>query len=150
MSALTFNQGLTVPSLLQVQMRMQTLKERLFQHVSAVLEASEESPAAALVRTGRWKSVWDKAVRFLAPQHGSGNAQAAELQATLGELHQDIQNQISAEVRASMTASRPRQCTCCGCKPCTRASSGVIALRMHGTLVGQRRPFDLCQRVITS
>lgn len=85
---------------------MHTLKESLFHHVSAVLEATEDSPASTLVRTGRWKAVWDKAVRFLKREgapitHSTGEASAnhdADLQATLAELHTDIQDQISAEV----------------------------------------------------
>lgn len=86
-------------SFMQVQTRMHTLKEKLFLHVSAVLEATEDSPSSSLVRTGRWKAAWDKAVRFLARQNASSNAQAADLQATLTELHLDIQEQISAEVQ---------------------------------------------------
>ena len=87
---------------MQVQMRMQTLKEKLFLHVAAVLEATEDSPASSLVRTGRWKAAWDKATRFLARSSSAEAAHAAELQATLSELHHDIQSQIGAEVGACM------------------------------------------------
>ncbi|KAK9809277.1 hypothetical protein WJX73_000125 [Symbiochloris irregularis] len=88
----------------EVQARMQDLKERLFSHVAAVLEATEDSPAAVRVRSGRWKGVWDKALRFLRREsvtHSDGEAAEihnADLQATLEELHNDIQEQISAEV----------------------------------------------------
>lgn len=85
---------------MQVQTRMQTLKERLFQHVTAVLTANEDSVASAVVSSGRWKVVWDKAKRFL-PLAGSSGAQSqAALQTTLAELHQDIQDQIGAEVQS--------------------------------------------------
>lgn len=89
----------------QVQGRMQTLKEKLFHHVGAVLEAGEDHPASALVGTGRWKAVWEKAKSFLGRGGHAGPAgdahAAGDLQATLAELHQDIQAQISAEVRCS-------------------------------------------------
>ena len=84
---------------------MHDLKERLFSHVAAVLEATEDSPAAVRVRSGRWKSVWDKAMRLFkrdSVTHSDGEAadmHNADLQATLEELHNDIQEQISAEVR---------------------------------------------------
>ena len=100
---------------LQVQARMQDLKERLFSHVAAVLEATEDSPAAVRVRSGRWKGVWDKAMRFFkrdSVTHSDGEAadiHNADLQATLEELHNDIQEQISAEVRLPVGRMRLEQ-----------------------------------------
>ena len=111
---------------MQVQARMQMLKERLFLHVNAVLEANEDSPSSSLVRTGRWKAAWDKAVRFLARQQGpSTNSQAADLQATLAELHQDIQDQISAEVH--ILAALACFLELCKCRSRSIAQEAIVA-----------------------
>ena len=81
---------------LQVQARMQTLKEKLFAYVNEVLDTSRE-PELPAVRTGRWRRVFEMAASFF--RHGSG-AQAdsqTQLQATLQDLHNEINRQIELE-----------------------------------------------------
>ena len=89
--------------LVQVQARMQTLKEKLFAHVNEVLDGVEE-PVLPAVRSGPWKSVWEKATRFL---RRSGNEAHSdqELKHKLQELHQDIKGQISNEVLCTRPAA---------------------------------------------
>lgn len=82
---------------LQVQARMQTLKERIFAHVNEVLGEVEE-PALPAVKSGPWRKAWEKATRFL--RRSNGEAQSDhELREKLQELHEDINAQISNEVR---------------------------------------------------
>ena len=77
---------------------MQTLKEKLFAYVNEVLDTSRE-PELPAVRTGRWRRVFEMATSFF--RHGSG-AQAdsqTQLQATLQDLHNEINRQIELEAR---------------------------------------------------
>lgn len=81
---------------LQVQARMQTLKEKLFAHVNEVLEGVE-NPTLPAVRSGSWKRAWEKAVNFLRRSSRESHNDY-ELREKLHELHQDIQSQVSSEV----------------------------------------------------
>jgi len=77
---------------------MQGLKERLFEHVAEVLDGAEP-PRLPGVKTGRWKKIWEKSVKFIArggPQENRSDVQLREL---LQDLHQDINAQIEAKVR---------------------------------------------------
>lgn len=80
---------------MQVQHRMQRLKEKLFGDVSLALEVS---PPAGPLR-GRWGDTWLRASRFLLQRSGSGDRQQQELQSRLHELHAAISSSIEAEVR---------------------------------------------------
>lgn len=81
---------------LQVQARMQTLKEKLFAHVNEVLEGVE-NPTLPAVRSGPWRKAWEKAVHFLR-RSNTETQNDSELREKLHDLHQDIQNQVSSEV----------------------------------------------------
>ncbi|KAK9830273.1 hypothetical protein WJX72_010744 [[Myrmecia] bisecta] len=83
----------------EVQARMQRLKEHLFQHVSAVLDVTAD-PETVLppARAGRWRAVWNKAVHFLSRAPQTPEQGPRDMQATLEELHNEIQAQIDAEV----------------------------------------------------
>ena len=79
----------------QVQARMQTLKERLFDHVTEVLESNREPD---LVEASKgWRKAWEKAKNFLKLSHGSSSN--SQLQEKLQELHAEINSQIANEVR---------------------------------------------------
>ncbi len=75
---------------------MQTLKEKLFAHVSEVLEGVD-TPTLPAVRSGPWRQAWENAVNFLRRSRVE-NYNDSELREKLQELHQDIQNQIGSEV----------------------------------------------------
>lgn len=80
----------------QVRARMQTLKERLFDHVTEVLECDREPQLPAASKG--WRNTWEKAVRFLKRENESPTD--SQLQERLQELHEDIHSQISTEVCA--------------------------------------------------
>ena len=83
---------LTVHGVLQVQQRMQRLKEKLFRDISNVLEPSRQHPP------GRWQEAWYRAGRFLNRRPGRSEAHQLELQTKLYELHAAISSSIEAEV----------------------------------------------------
>lgn len=80
---------------------MQNLKERLFEHINAVLDASDQSdsPGSARGRTGRWRGVWQAAKAAFGKREPSAAGNDAALQITLAELHASIQDSLNAEVR---------------------------------------------------
>lgn len=86
----------------QVSGRMQHLKEDLFEKVSAVLESPNNGPngqaALRAALAGRWQAALDKAARFWARHRDSSNAERAEMEAPLQELHEYIHATIDAEV----------------------------------------------------
>ena len=57
----------------QVQARMQGLRERLFEQITAALDPSEE--ASKVVKTGAWKAVWSKASAFFSRRSADSQAQ---------------------------------------------------------------------------
>lgn len=77
---------------MQVQQRMQRLKEKLFRDVTHVLEPNRLHPP------GRWQEAWHRAARFLNRRPGHTEAHQLELQNKLYELHAAISSSIEAEV----------------------------------------------------
>ena len=81
---------------------MQTLRERLFAHVTEVADAVEE-PKLAAVKSGPWRKAWEVAGKIL---RRSSQAQSdGELREKLQELHADIQGQLSNEVSRKIGSS---------------------------------------------
>ena len=95
---------------MQVQGRLQTLKERLFEHVEEVLDFSRE-PTLTAVRSGRWRSVFDKAVQFFTRRGGEASSSRVDMQAKLQDLHDSINAQIEAEVSRVKACSSQSTCT---------------------------------------
>ena len=86
---------------LQIQGRMASLQERLFERINAVLDVGEQpdSPDSARGRTGRWRGVWQAAkAAFSQREPSTAGSDAAALQMGLAELHASIQDSLNAEV----------------------------------------------------
>lgn len=94
----------------QVQQRMQRLKEKLFQEVAAALEPSRQPGA------GRWQGPWLLASRFLRHRHHQRHCR--DLQARLHELHAAISSSIEAEV-------------CYGLSACTSGKASLVMSCVH-------------------
>jgi tRNA U34 5-carboxymethylaminomethyl modifying GTPase MnmE/TrmE len=94
----------------EVRTRLGFLRERLVEHVVAVLDGAAAADDCA-PPTGRWRAVFDKARAFLGRR--AAGADRAELQRTLQELHADIFREIDQEVRGFWhqleTATNERQ-----------------------------------------
>lgn len=75
---------------------MQSLKERLFAHVTEALDVAKE-PTLQAVKTGRWRRALD-AMLSLLPGRSLAQESSAHFQEVLAQVHYEINDLIKTEV----------------------------------------------------